>query len=159
MSPAEPFPVGSHERSGGDSHESSEDEPQHQGSPPSQIREDGGAEGKRISREEVNESLAEELGSLNTNTIEPEREDGNVEYKLKLTDETEARIQRLATQMRYRCDEGGSECIYRLGVEDDGTMTGLTEEEYESTIRCIKTAAVMNSYSIHNLTHTKLPSG
>ena len=92
-------------------------------------------------------------------TIAPEQDDGNIEYKLKLTDETEARVQRLATQMRYRCDEGGSECIYRLGVEDDGTLTGLTEEEYESTIRCIKSAATMNSYSIHDLHQQTLHNG
>ena len=83
--------------------------------------------------------------------MEPEREDGNVEYKWKLTDESAERVQRLASQMRYRCNEGGSECIYRLGVEDDGTMTGLTEEEYASTMRCIERAAQMNSYSVHQL--------
>jgi len=53
--------------------------------------------------------------------------------------------------MRYRCNEGGSECIYRLGVEDDGTMSGLTEAEYESTLRCLKSAAAINSYSVHSL--------
>ena len=134
--PLEAFPVGGlPERS-----ESSEDEPIQPSKP-----KPGAAEAEGDQRP--------------LKTLEPERDDGNVEYKLKLTDDTESRVQRLATQMRYRCDEGGSECIYRLGVEDDGTMTGLTEEEYESTIRCIKTAANMNSYSIHNLTQTTLPNG
>ena len=36
--------------------------------------------------------------------FEPEREDGNVEYKWKLTDESAERVARLASQMRYRCN-------------------------------------------------------
>ena len=86
--------------------------------------------------------------------FEPECEEGNVEYKWKLTDESAERVARLASQMRYRCNEGGSECIYRLGVEDDGTTTGLTADEYASTMRCIERAAKMNSYSIQPLSET-----
>ena len=63
--------------------------------------------------------------------MEAEKEDGNVEYKLKLLDISSERIEKLASQMRYRCNEGFSECIYNLGVEDDGRMTGITEEEYK----------------------------
>ncbi len=84
--------------------------------------------------------------------MEPEKEEGNIEYKLKLMNITPERIDRLATQMRYRCTEGGSECIYILGVEDDGTMTGMTDEEYDSTIKCIQAAAQTNSYSVTQLT-------
>ena len=84
--------------------------------------------------------------------MEPEKEEGNIEYKLKLMNITPERIERLATQMRYRCTEGGSECIYILGVEDDGTMTGMTAEEYDSTIKCIQAAAQTNSYSVTQLT-------
>ena len=82
--------------------------------------------------------------------MNPEQDDGNVEYKLKLLDLSKNRIERLTSQMRYRCNEGGSECIYNLGVEDDGTMTGLTEAEYNTTIKCIESAAEMNSYKIYN---------
>lgn len=85
-------------------------------------------------------------------SMEPEKEEGNIEYKLKLMNITPERIERLATQMRYRCTEGGSECIYILGVEDDGTMTGMTSEEYDSTIKCIQAAAQTNSYSVTQLT-------
>lgn len=80
--------------------------------------------------------------------MQPEEDDGNVEYKLKLLDTSESRIEKLASQMRYRCNEGSGECFYNLGVEDDGTMTGLTAAEYESTIRCLTKAASINSYSI-----------
>ena len=84
----------------------------------------------------------------------PEKEDGNIEYKLKMLNMSESRIERLATQMRYRCDEGGSECIYNLGVEDDGTITGITDDEYQTTIKCIASAAYKNSYTISKLTKT-----
>ena len=86
--------------------------------------------------------------------MDPENEEGNIEYKLKLLDLSSFRIERLATQMRYRCDEGGSECIYNLGVEDDGTMLGITDEEYETTINCLTKAASKNSYTITKLTKT-----
>ena len=92
-------------------------------------------------------------------SLGPEQEEGNVEYKWKLTDESAERVRRLASQMRYRCNEGGSECIYRLGVEDDGTMTGLTAEEYASTMRCIQAAAKMNSYSIQLVSETSVSKG
>ena len=89
-------------------------------------------------------------------SMEPEKEDGNIEYKLKLMNITPERIERLATQMRYRCTEGGSECIYILGVEDDGTMTGMTDDEYDSTIKCIQAAAQTNSYSVTQLTKNEV---
>ena len=55
--------------------------------------------------------------------MEPEKEEGNIEYKLKLVDKSEDRIEQLATQMRWRCStEGNGECIYNLGVEDDGSI-------------------------------------
>ncbi len=84
--------------------------------------------------------------------MDPELEEGNIEYKLKLLDISPGRIERLATQMRYRCDEGGGECIYNLGVEDDGTMTGLTQEDYDVTLRCILGAAHKNNYTVTKLT-------
>ena len=78
----------------------------------------------------------------------PEEDDGNLEYKLKLLDNSESRIKRLASQMRFRCNEGNGECFYNLGVEDDGKLVGLTKSEYDSTIECIQKAATINSYSI-----------
>ena len=55
-----------------------------------------------------------------------EVEEGNVEYKLKLHPDLPAeRIRGLATQMAWRCIEGGGSAIYRLGVNDDGRVMGL----------------------------------
>lgn len=88
--------------------------------------------------------------------MEPEQEEGNIEYKLKLLNTGPSRIEGLATQMRYRCEEGNSECIYNIGVEDDGTQTGITEEEYQETLKALKGAADSNDYVISLLAKTNI---
>lgn len=80
--------------------------------------------------------------------MEPEKDDGNIEYKLKLINKKKERIDELVSQMRFRCNEGNGECIYNLGVEDNGIMTGITDEEYEETIQNLKTMATKNNYSV-----------
>ena len=37
---------------------------------------------------------------------EPEKEDGNIEYKLHILNKTSERIEELSTQMSYRLEEG-----------------------------------------------------
>jgi GTPase len=80
--------------------------------------------------------------------ISPESDDGNIEYKLKLLNIDDSRIKTLATQMRYRCQEGDGECIYNLGIRDDGTMEGMTDIEYEETIKNMNTIADKNNYTV-----------
>jgi small GTP-binding protein len=80
--------------------------------------------------------------------LSPEKDDGSVEYKLKLLNIVDERIKTLATQMRYRCEEGNGEAIYNLGVEDDGTMTGITEEEFNESIINLNLIADKNNYSV-----------
>ncbi|MCD6348008.1 MAG: elongation factor 1-alpha [Candidatus Korarchaeota archaeon] len=63
--------------------------------------------------------------------LEPEREEGNQEYKLKLDPKSEERVAQLATQLNYRLNEGGGEAFYELGISDDGLPVGLTDEEAE----------------------------
>lgn len=85
--------------------------------------------------------------------MEPEKEDGNIEYKRKLLNKSHSRIEQLASQMRYRCEEGNSrECIYNIGVDDDGKMLGITQAEYEETINTLNIAAETNNYSVTLLT-------
>lgn len=67
--------------------------------------------------------------------MEPEREEGHIEYKLRLDASTPERVQKLATQLNYRLNEGGGEAFYELGVTDDGEPVGLTEEEAEKSLR------------------------
>jgi GTPase len=91
--------------------------------------------------------------------MEPEKEEGNVEYKLKLLGKTKERIEGLASQMRYRCDEGGSECIYNIGVSDDGTMVGISDSDFAETIITLNSAADTNNYSTTILTTTPTEDG
>lgn len=71
----------------------------------------------------------------------PEKEEGGVEYKLMLKSVSQSRLERLASQMKYRLAEGGGEAIYVLGVSDDGEPLGLRDEEYEETLRTLKRVA------------------
>jgi GTPase len=86
--------------------------------------------------------------------FEVEQDDGNIEYKLKLLEKSEKRIENLATQLRYRCDEGEGECIYNLGVEDNGEAPGITENEYLETLDVLKKASEQNKYIIKLLEKT-----
>jgi elongation factor 1-alpha len=64
----------------------------------------------------------------------PEHNDGNVEYKLYLGSPSSDRIDRLATQMRYRLAQGGGEAFYELGVSDDGELIGIEENSLQSVL-------------------------
>ena len=88
--------------------------------------------------------------------MDPEKDTGNIEYKLKLIDKDETRINTLTTQMRYRCLEGNGECVYNLGVEDNGIVVGLSEEEYQETIKNINIIAEKNNYSVTLLSSTEI---
>lgn len=70
-----------------------------------------------------------------------EAETGGVEYKSRLTRPSRERIERLASQMKYRLAEGGGEALYLLGVEDDGSVRGLTPSEEEETLAALAEAA------------------
>ena len=79
-----------------------------------------------------------------------ENDNGNIEYKLKLTSVDKDRINELATQLNYRLNEGGGEAFYELGVTDEGELLGLDQSEAETSFknfdRVCKTINV--SYSI-----------
>ena len=66
---------------------------------------------------------------------------GNVEYKLKLCDVDINRIEELTTQMKFRLEEGGGECYYKIGVEDNGNPLGISKEELEISVNVIYTIA------------------
>ena len=68
-------------------------------------------------------------------------EEGNVEYKLKLINPTEKRLEHLVTQMKWRLEEGKGEAIYKIGVEDNGTCAGLSDNELESTMNTLRKMA------------------
>jgi GTPase len=80
--------------------------------------------------------------------IAPEPDDGNKEYKLKLNNGTQHRIDQWVSQMRYRMDEGCGECIYVLGVTDTGGLMGMTEAEYTETMEIFDKIVQTNHYAM-----------
>src|SRR5437868_13415790 len=70
-------------------------------------------------------------------SFEPEKTDGFIEYKRTLVDCNDTKAQKYATQMRWRITENiKSQCAtYFIGVDDDGTIIGLTHEDI---INCIE---------------------
>ena len=67
--------------------------------------------------------------SLNNNYIEKEKYYGNVEYKLKFIHMNESKIKKYATQMKFRLIEGNGEAVYLIGVQDNGQIVGLDDED------------------------------
>ncbi|XWV25714.1 GTP-binding protein-like protein [Tupanvirus soda lake] len=73
----------------------------------------------------------------NNMTFTPEQDDGHIEYKRTLADCSNKKAEKYATQMRWRITENvRNQCAtYFIGVDDDGTVVGLTEDEI---IDCVK---------------------
>lgn len=57
---------------------------------------------------------------------------------MKLVNPSPTRIQHLITQMKWRLREGQGEAIYEIGVEDDGTMVGLTDDELNASMNTLR---------------------
>ena len=85
---------------------------------------------------------------MQTNKLSPEKDDGNIEYKTMLINKDKSRIQGLASQMRYRVDEGSGEAIYVIGVTDDGNLEGVDDSEFIESFNNLSLAARENNYSI-----------
>jgi len=66
--------------------------------------------------------------------LEKEKDDGNIEYKRQLINLDNEKINKRMTQMKYRVYEGLGEALYFIGVEDNGSLLGLNEEEYKESI-------------------------
>lgn len=70
--------------------------------------------------------------------LEPENDYGNVEYKLRLTDPSPGRIEKLVTQLKWRIREGNGEAIVYVGVRDDGLFVGLTPDEARLSLETLE---------------------
>jgi GTPase len=69
--------------------------------------------------------------------LEPEQENGYVEYKLTLTRCTDKKATKYATQMRWRIIENikNQSAIYFIGVNDDGRIIGLNDDDALKSIQ------------------------
>ena len=92
------------------------------------------------------------LGTLvQGQSLAPEVEEGNREYKLMLTNLSDEQLRHRITQLTWRLNEGISflftneirlnflkgngEMFYLIGVEDNGNQLGLTESELSESLR------------------------
>ena len=74
---------------------------------------------------------------LEYKTFNEEIDYGNNEYKLKLNNINVKRIEKLATQMKFRLMEGQGECFYTIGISDSGEAIGLAREELEDSLKVL----------------------
>ncbi|XP_063061374.1 GTP-binding protein 2-like [Engraulis encrasicolus] len=73
--------------------------------------------------------------------LPPEAEEGNIEYKLKLVNPTQYRFEHLATQLKWRLQEGRGEALYQIGVEDNGLLVGLSQSEMTASLSTLRRMA------------------
>mmetsp|Transcript_43557 Transcript_43557/g.137820 ORF Transcript_43557/g.137820 Transcript_43557/m.137820 type:complete len:531 (-) Transcript_43557:220-1812(-) len=55
-----------------------------------------------------------------------------------LVNPSEERLHHLTTQLKWRVLEGSGEAIYAIGVEDDGTCKGISEQDLVSSLETLK---------------------
>ncbi|KAK0083406.1 hypothetical protein PV325_008831 [Microctonus aethiopoides] len=77
----------------------------------------------------------------NEESLPPEPEHGNIEYKLKLVNPSNQRFEHLVTQMKWRLQEGHGEAIYQIGVEDNGRLVGLSRDEMKASLKTLRDMA------------------
>ncbi len=81
----------------------------------------------------------------------PKKENKNIEFKEKLSSDVhlkEERKQQLASQMKFRLENGDGKAVYIIGVDDSGVEKGLNEIEFEETLNVLKTVATENNAEI-----------
>ena len=71
----------------------------------------------------------------NLSKLPPEVEFGNKEYKLKIIPDNEFRLEQLASQMKWRINEGNGIAFYFLGVDDNGSIKGLNKQDFSISIK------------------------
>lgn len=68
-------------------------------------------------------------------TLPPENDNGNVEYKWNLAQMNKYKRFKITSQMRWRVQEESDQesALYVIGVHDDGNVQGLCRNDFVST--------------------------
>ena len=66
--------------------------------------------------------------------LEKENNDGHIEYKWKLINIEEIKIEKIITQMKYRLFQGNGNAEYYIGVRDNGDAVGISEHDINETL-------------------------
>jgi len=77
-----------------------------------------------------NNKVYDILGNKVYKIIPPEDNEGYIEYKWKLSNVEELKINKVTSQMRWRVKQGKKTAVYIIGVHDNGYVTGLTKDDF-----------------------------
>ncbi len=77
---------------------------------------------------------------INLSLLPPEIEEGNIEYKRHLlkSELNEKRILKYASQLQWRMNEGNGEAVYYIGIDDDGSVYGLSKSQIRESMKTFK---------------------
>ena len=84
-----------------------------------------------------------------------EDDDGYIEYKLRLDSKNSLGLTKMASQMNFRLETGKillsrKEAHYVLGIKDDGTLGGLSEDQLDKTFSVFsKVVSATKSTMVH----------
>ena len=79
-------------------------------------------------------------------SLPSEVESGNKEYKLKVVTELNERFEQLASQMKWRLNEGDGIALYYLGVSDNGDIKNINIKDFRISIRnLVKISKIINA--------------
>uniref|UniRef100_A0A8C6WJN4 GTP binding protein 2b n=1 Tax=Neogobius melanostomus TaxID=47308 RepID=A0A8C6WJN4_9GOBI len=62
-------------------------------------------------------------------------------FQLKLVNPSPYRFEHLATQLKWRLQEGRGEAVYQIGVEDNGLMVGLSPSDMNASLKTLSRMA------------------
>ncbi|KAH7323333.1 hypothetical protein B0J17DRAFT_633235 [Rhizoctonia solani] len=110
-----------------------------------------------VSSSDIEAELARRL-QTEVPMLVPEVEEGNVEYKLKLSPSPE-RLTRLITQLKWRLLEGGGQALYEIGVGDGGQLVGLPRREMEGSLDALERMAGELGATVVILREITVPHG
>lgn len=86
-----------------------------------------------------------------TGRFHRENDEGNIEYKVYLGVRNQPmtlhRTEKLKTQMRWRLSEGNGECMYVIGLYDNGDCGKLTKDELITSMKVILSIVNEEAYS------------
>jgi len=77
---------------------------------------------------------------------------GHIEYKRYIKITNPLKHDSLVSQLKYRLIEGNGRCVYIIGVEDNGTIYNITNEEYEESIENLKKMCISTNAEIISIT-------
>ena len=83
-----------------------------------------------------------QLYEIGSQTMDPEDEQGHIEYKARLDYKSAEKLDKMRSQMRWRLHEGDGTMFYVLGVYDDGRPVNLNSNELQKSETVLKACVI-----------------